>query len=270
MGEGRSIALVRVVLFSLVMLLAVELSPLVAAALYGSDMYDVANTLLFFGTFVLMYFAAVIFVRWEGGRSVTELGLTIGSRTNLMLTVGAVSGMVAAGFVVLIALLFGGQLRPASEITSDLLVGEVIITIPVAVFEELCYRGYLMSRMTDLWGLPTGIIISSLVFSLLHFNWWLPLGFVPYHLVAIFTFNMFLGGIVLGLSYHLSGNKLWAPIAFHFVWNIIAYILFPVYPSVPVVAPELFQIEWGLSTMPGFLLGLLVLLVFLRGRVEKK
>lgn len=97
------------------------------------------------------------------------------------------------------------------------------------------------------------------------------MGSVPYLLVAIFAFNMFLGGVVLGLTYYLSGNRLWAPIAFHFVWNMIAYVLFPVYPHTSVAAPELFQIEWGVSTIPGFLLGFLVLFVFLRNwKMEKK
>jgi membrane protease YdiL (CAAX protease family) len=253
------------------MLLFVEISPVLTAAVSGTDVYDAVGTLSFFATFALMYFAAAAFVRWEGGRSVTELGLAVDSRTNLLLAVGAIAGAIAAGFVVLMAVLFGGQLRPVSEITGDLVISEIIITTPVALFEELCYRGYLVSRMTKLWGLPAGICTSSLVFSLLHFNWWLPLGSVPYLLVAIFAFNMFLGGVVLGLTYYLSGNRLWAPIAFHLAWNMIAYILFPIYPQVPVVAPELFQIEWGVTTIPGFVLGFLVLLLFLkRQKMEKK
>ena len=262
--------LVRVVLFSLVMLIVVELSPLVTGPLYGSDLYALVGTLLFFVTFALMYFAAALFVRWEGGKSVKELGLTIDSKTMPSMIVGGVSGLVAAGFVVFVALIFGGQLRPVSDITSDLLANEIIVTVPVAVFEELCYRGYLLSRMAELWGLSGGLILSSLVFSLLHFNWWLPLGSVPYPLVAIFTFNLFLGGMVLGSSYYLSGNRLWAPIAFHFVWNMIAYVLFPVYPQDLVVAPELFQIEWGITTIPGFLLGLSVTLLLLKRHPERK
>lgn len=270
MSKGSGIGFARVALFSLVMFLVVELSPLVTAALYASEIYDVVGTLLFFATFALMYLAAAVFVRWEGGRSITELGMNADSKTGLQIMAGGISGVVAAGFVVLVALAFGGQLRPASEITGDLLVSEIIITIPVAIFEELCYRGYLASRMISLWGLPFGICVSSLVFSLLHFNWWLPIGSVPFHLVVIFTFNMLLGGIVLGVGYHLSGNRLWAPIAFHFAWNMIAYMLFPVYPRVSVAAPELFQIEWGISTIPGFLLGLLVLILFLRYSGKEK
>ena len=38
--------------------------------------------------------------------------------------------------------------------------------------------------------------------------------------------NMFLGGVVLSLSYYLSGEKLWVPIGFHFGWNIMGYLLF--------------------------------------------
>ncbi|MHA2084668.1 MAG: CPBP family glutamic-type intramembrane protease, partial [Candidatus Thorarchaeota archaeon] len=89
-----------------------------------------------------------------------------------------------------------------------------------------------------------------------HFGWWIPLGSIPYHLILLFSFNMFLGGIVLSFSYFWSGRKLWVPIGFHFAWNMVAYIAFPSFPTAIVTSPELYQIEWGLTTIPGFLFGL--------------
>jgi membrane protease YdiL (CAAX protease family) len=113
-----------------------------------------------------------------------------------------------------------------------------------------------MTRMAEAWGRRTGILASSAFFSILHYSWWLPLGSVSVELIAMFTFNLFLGGIVLGVSYYLSGEKLWVPIAFHFTWNVLAYVLFPVFPAQPVSSPILWQIEWGLTTVLGFLFGL--------------
>ncbi|MHA1908495.1 MAG: CPBP family intramembrane glutamic endopeptidase, partial [Candidatus Thorarchaeota archaeon] len=185
------------------------------------------------------------------------------------ISVGLLAGALASALVVIIAWAFGGDLRPSLEITGDLIASEIIITVPTAFFEELAYRGYLMPRMAKLWGRGKGIIISSLFFSLLHFAWWAPLGSVPIHLVILFTFNIMLGGIVLSLSYFMSGEKLWVPIGFHFSWNMIAYILFPTYPRVSVNLPEIFQIEWGITTILGFLFGLSVLWIFLQQKKKE-
>lgn len=252
--------LLRVIAFSGLMLLIVMMSPILILPFVGTDMYGLVGTSLFFLTFGLFYFVVYVFVRWEGGSSIGELGANIEDRQLFPhLSIGLLAGSIGAGVVVLIAAVLGGNLRPFSQITGDLILSEILITVPTAFFEELAYRGYMMPRMVDLWGKGTGIIVSSLIFALLHFGWWTPLGTVPLHLVLIFTINLTLGGIVLSLSYFLSGNKLWVPIGFHFAWNMIAYLLFPSYPRDYVYLPELFQIEWGLTSIIGFLLGLSVI-----------
>ena len=85
------------------------------------------------------------------------------------------------------------------------------------------------------------------------------MGSVTADLILLFSFNLFLGGLVLGLSYYASGERLWVAIAFHFAWNIMAYVLFPIFPAEPVSMPAIFQIEWGATTIAGFLFGLSVL-----------
>jgi hypothetical protein len=40
------------------------------------------------------------------------------------------------------------------------------------------------------------------------------------------------------------------------MWNMIAYLMFPNFPNETVTNPGLFQIEWGLTTILGFLFGL--------------
>lgn len=177
---------------------------------------------------------------------------------------------MGALLVYFIAMYFGGSLRPAAEIDADLIANEILLTIPVAVVEELTHRGYLMTRIERLSGRTIAIMGTSIWFALLHFGWWLPLGSVPWHLILIFTFNLTLGGIVLGLSYYLSGNRLWVPIGFHFAWNVVAFVLFPIFPHDPVLMPEIFQIEWGLTTILGFLLGLSLVWVLLQELKNRK
>jgi len=246
----------KIILFMALMLIIVEMSPILTG-FFSGELYDLAGTIAFLGTFVLMYIVVSSFTRSEGS-SLGRLGISIDETTFRDLMIGAVAGTLAASIVILFAFYFGGQLRPIEQMTADLIASEVIITAPTAVFEELAHRGYILPRLEGLMGKGPAIIIGSLFFSLLHFTWWLKPEF-PVHLILIFTFNIFLGGVVLSLGYYWSGRRLWVPISFHFAWNMLAYIIFPVYPSVPVILPEIFQIEWGVTTIVGFLIGLSVL-----------
>jgi membrane protease YdiL (CAAX protease family) len=271
MPEDNGIKVIRIVLFTAIMLIIVEMTPWSLSLVAGTELYAILGTMLFFLTFFLMYISVVGFLRWEGHPSMANLGFDLGDRKLVPQTIiGLIAGFGAAILVFIIALVFGGAIRPANEITGDLLLGEVIITIPTALFEELSHRGYLLQRMDELWGRGKAILVSSLVFSLLHFSWWTPLGVVPLHLVLLFTFDIMLGGIVLSLGYYLSGRKLWVPIAFHFAWNMVAYILFPYYPVDYVWRPEIFQIEWGITTIVGFLFGLSILWLALQKKSNQK
>jgi membrane protease YdiL (CAAX protease family) len=228
------------------------------------------GTFQFFGLYILMYFAVIAFMRWERSGDTASLGLQTDDKTLHHLVVGAIAGIAAATLVYLVALFFGGDLRPVSEITGDLIANQIIFTIPVALFEEIVYRGYLLTRMAAAAGRTIAILGTSIWFALLHFSWWIPLGSVPPHLILIFTFNLFLGGVVLSYSYYWSGERLWVPIAFHYAWNIVAFVMFPLYPRESVSMVEIFQIEWGLTTVFGFLFGLSLIWVFLKEWLKKK
>lgn len=256
----------KIVLFMALMLLIVEMSPILAKIFTG-ELYEYVGTFAFFGTFILMYLVIGYFARSEGS-SIGKLGVDFDENSLQHIIIGAVAGSIAASIVVLLAYFFGGQLRPVEQITGDLLVSEIIITVPTAVFEELAHRGYILPHLEEIAGKANAILIGSVFFSLLHFSWWTTPGLSLY-IIPIFAFNIFLGGVVLSLSYYWSGRKLWVPISFHFAWNMIAYIIFPNFPRVPVTLPEIFQIEWGFTTIIGFLIGLLVIYLFIKDRKKK-
>lgn len=278
MSVTRPSKLVLVLAFSFVMFLIGEMSHVLLALFKDTDLYGLVGTSMFFLTYFLMYMTVVVFLNREGKENIEDLGLKIEDpKTIPHLMIGAIAAIVGAGIVVMLAVVYGGDLRPAAEITGDLVTSQIIFTVPVALIEELCYRGYLMPRMSELWGRGAGILVSSLFFSLLHYNWWFTenaqgqiILAAPLLLVVLFTFNIMLGGIILSLSYHWSGNKLWVPIGFHYIWNIIAFILFPTYPRESVVTPEIFQIEWGITTILGFILGLSLIWLLLSFIKDKK
>jgi len=255
-NKEREFNILKIILFMALMLLIVEMSPLLTR-LFTGDMYYLVGTLTFFATFIFMYVIIDVFARWDG-TTLGKLGIDFDDDSVPHIVIGAIAGIAAVVVVIAAAFLFGGQLRPFEQITSDLIMSEIIITVPTALFEELAHRGYILPRLEGLAGKTRAILISSVFFSFLHFSWWATPG-IPLHVLMIFIFNMFLGGVVLSLSYYWSGRKLWVPIAFHFAWNMIAYLLFPMYPRESVILPEIFQIEWGITTIIGFLFGLSLL-----------
>jgi len=258
--EEKQIEVLKLILFMTLMLLIVEMSPIITG-FFSSTMQGLVGTMLFFATFILMFFVIDRFAAWDG-TTVEKLGIQIDDRTTRLVIIGAIAGVASTALITALAYFFGGQLRPANEITADLLLSEIIITAPTAFFEELAHRGYILPKMEKLSGKTSGILISSLFFSSLHFTWWATPG-VPLLVILIFIFNIFLGGVVLSLSYYWSNRNLWVPIAFHFAWNMVGYIMFPMYPRENVTSPEIFQFEWGITTIVGFLFGLTLIYNFL-------
>lgn len=257
MTEDRQMKWLKLILFMTIIVLIFLMGPVVSI-LFTGELYQLAGTLVFFLTFFLLYAVTWAFVIWDGGKDISELGMVFDDDAVPHIVIGAIVGVAASVLVIVFAIVGGGQLRPFEQITADLIMNQIIITAPTAVFEELAHRGYILTRMEDLTGRRYAILLSSTFFSLGHFSWWASPGF-PIHLIILFSFNLFLGGVLLSLSYYWSGKKLWVPISFHFIWNMIAFLLFPRYPNEPVIMPEIFQIEWGVTTIIGFLFGISIL-----------
>lgn len=82
----------------------------------------------------------------------------------------------------------------------------LVVVVLAPVVEELLFRGFLINRWGRRWGLPTGIVLSSAVFAVLHAHW-----------VGLFVF-----GLVMALLYVATGS-LWAPILAHVLNNATAF-----------------------------------------------
>lgn len=92
----------------------------------------------------------------------------------------------------------------------ELFISILIFTI-VAIVEETLIRGYVLRNLMISFNKYVALIISSILFALMH-------SFNPN--IGLFSIlNLFLAGIVLGLSYIYTKN-LWFPIAVHLSWNL--------------------------------------------------
>ncbi len=82
------------------------------------------------------------------------------------------------------------------------------IIAPVA--EEIFFRGFLFAGLRDRWGLAAGLVLSSVIFGLVHLT---PGVMVP----------IILMGMLLAWLYQATGS-LWPPILLHGVYNAVAVV----------------------------------------------
>jgi len=99
---------------------------------------------------------------------------------------------------------FGGGL-------SGLLVAMVLGAVVAPVAEEIFFRGFLYTGLRARWGKWAGLIITSLLFSLMHV--------LPGVLVPIFFM-----GLILGWLYERTGS-IWPAVIVHGLNNALAFLV---------------------------------------------
>ena len=102
----------------------------------------------------------------------------------------------------------------------------ISICIIAPIFEEIVYRGIILEQLSKRYGMATSIIISALIFGLVHWN---------FHQGV----NTFFVGLILGFIY-LKTKSLLLCIFWHFANNFLVFI-------VSMYVPEAVR-----DTAPGF------------------
>lgn len=108
---------------------------------------------------------------------------------------------------------YNDAIRQIGNIRSmpDLLIGLFLLAFLPAFFEELFFRGTMQRLFERWWGKPIlAIIVTSVIFSLLHFS------------ITLFITRTLLG-IALGWMFYTTRN-IWVNIFAHFINNALALI----------------------------------------------
>jgi membrane protease YdiL (CAAX protease family) len=84
-----------------------------------------------------------------------------------------------------------------------------ILSLFIALTEEILFRGYILNFFQKTLGVTTAIILSSLFFALMHFNFHVLLPYI----------SIFLGGILFAYLTTIT-KSLYPAIAFHLAWNL--------------------------------------------------
>ncbi len=119
----------------------------------------------------------------------------------------------------------------------------VMLLLPAAFFEELFIRGYLFFVLRRMGGWRLALIVTSVVFGLLHM--WNP-GADAESILAVTVAGFFLGGILL------ATRSLYAAGAAHFAWNWVMAAGFHIAVSgVPSADVDYRTVETGPDWLTG-------------------
>lgn len=106
--------------------------------------------------------------------------------------------------------------------------GYLTIGLLAPIAEEMVFRGAILkSLLNTRLSVSTAVMLSALLFALIHFN--------PVQMP-----HAFLVGLLLGWMYQRTGSIL-PSVAFHWVNNSVAYVLYNLYPNPDMKLADLFS-----------------------------
>lgn len=197
--------------------------------------------------FLLVALPAIIYVKVAGASVKRELRFNSLSLTDMLLVaVAFVSAYFVAVFLNLIGeilISMAGELIipdiPFASDPAEYLVLLFVIAGSAGICEEILFRGFML-RAYERFGMWTGIIMTALLFSMLHLN--------VQNLLAPFFLGLVLGYVVY------KTNSIFAGMLGHFINNAISvtwgYVIMNL-PLYEAIKPE--QLQEGVTT--GSLIG---------------
>lgn len=160
---------------------------------------------------IVMLLTPIIAWKYLMKRPLSHMGLTSFKKNYKDLLIGLVIGAISLSIVFAI-LVFTGNASVESwtpRFSADTII-YLGLFILVGLAEEIYGRGFIMSALRQTRNLPVVVIVSSLIFALLH-SANSGIGPIPY-------LNLFLIGILFAYMYIKSGN-IWMCIGYHITWN---------------------------------------------------
>jgi membrane protease YdiL (CAAX protease family) len=140
----------------------------------------------------------------------------IGIGFGFLIQIVSVALMSACGWYSILGLAW--DLRPLNAVLVAAFYA-ILIGTETAAIEEVFFRGFLIRAGEDRFGLTPAVILSSVIFGILHFGgfeagfpWWASV------LSAIAC------GFVFAEAF-LVRQRLWIPLGMHFAWHVAARLL---------------------------------------------
>ena len=162
--------------------------------------------------------------------------------------------IVGMGITGIVVQIFGVNAESAG-VSNDILfenglpVALLIAAVVPAICEELMFRGYIFSALSNRLKPNTAILITSIIFGAYHMN-----------IVSLFTVS-FIGAVICYVTYRT--NCIYTGMLMHFINNAIS-VIFAYYPELTENFPDI-------NILLGMIVGaaLLILGIFTTKRVAK-
>ena len=202
----------RIVVFYAICLVAIIVLQTIAAALLGSGAADPQGVTSQWLNLVAVVSATWIMLRQIDKRPWSDVGLDQAAASPLVLVRGAALGGLTIGLASVF--LLSTHMLSITLTLPGSWWGEAghstIFFLPAAFFEELFIRGYVFALLRRAAGWRMALIVTSIVFGLLHVANPNP---DAESILAVIVAGFFLGGILL------ATRSLYAAGAAHFAWN---------------------------------------------------
>ncbi|MGB5492003.1 MAG: type II CAAX endopeptidase family protein [Woeseiaceae bacterium] len=176
---------------------------------------------LVIGTFSMVAVLFFLWIRLFERRSLASAGTAIGTSTTRNYVRGYLYGLLMAAAVVYAVRWLGGYSveSPANIVVADL--GPVVILMFAFMLqsftEEFVFRGWMMGRIAERFGLVAGVVGNSILFTLMHVDVE-NLQSIGASGVAIFVSGTLLFSIFLSLLV-IHEKSVWGAAAWHASWN---------------------------------------------------
>ena len=264
----------------LLMLIGGQLIVFLPAKAFGWITRETVETyptvlILIIGTFAMIAVLFTIWIRLFERRSMASVGLSLNQGSKKTFIVGYGNGLLMGSAAVCGILIFGGYAleADAGDRARDLI--PIVILMFAFILqsgtEEMVFRGWVMGRISERYGVWAGIIGNSLLFTLVHVDADTISSTQPV-MIALFTLMTLLFSIFLSLLTIRQKSVIGAS-AWHAAWNWIFITWFGLpttgielglSPLVADLTPVVGKAEWltGGTTGPeGSAVTLLVLVI---------
>ena len=130
-------------------------------------------------------------------------------------------GLLLVGFGFLLMLIFQLVAVRGVDWNLSLFVGFILLFIIQSFSEEVIFRAFLIPTIEEKFNLFWALIISSIVFALVHLS--------NPNVSPVGVINLIIGGFLMGLLF-IKYQNIWAPTGFHASWNFVqsAFLGYPV------------------------------------------
>lgn len=176
---------------------------------------------LIIGAFAMCALIFWLWIRFFERRNLRSVGLSFDNRSTRQYARGFVLGLLmAAGVVYTVRLLGGYSVEAETHLASTDMVPILILLfafILQAGTEELVFRGWMMGRLAERYGLWVGVIGNSVLFTLMHVDSEALAALGPSG-IALFTAATLLFSIFLSLLV-IRERSIWGAAAWHASWN---------------------------------------------------